>query len=133
MYGRLEIFSNGGWGTVCAGEAPQTRGRLRFNSAAVNLACKQIGFERGVKTVLPVRVPMYPLDVHMLFTLVASAVCVSFSLLFVEFRRRCETFTMDNLCAYAHDNTLWHLCRLQVVVAQNHRFTQVQLNYLGNQ
>lgn len=37
-YGRLEIFHDGGWGTVCS---------LGFSNLAANVACKQMGYTSG--------------------------------------------------------------------------------------
>ena len=53
QFGRLEIFDQGGWGTVC--DNPDNTGGGLFEAIrdasltqeSVELACKQIGFEAG--------------------------------------------------------------------------------------
>ncbi|GFE53484.1 scavenger receptor cysteine-rich domain-containing protein [Babesia ovis] len=42
-FGRLEVFKNGKWGTVC------NKGKFGvFNEAAANLVCRKLGFKRGI-------------------------------------------------------------------------------------
>lgn len=71
-YGRLEVFDNvsGGWGSICETEAFQFEiaaregqegpsfisGGTPLNDEAINVACKQLGFERGERAFLPVRI-----------------------------------------------------------------------------
>lgn len=47
-YGRLEVFHNGGFGTVCD-NAPlfDNDRRPPFNSQAANVACRQLGYQQG--------------------------------------------------------------------------------------
>ena len=53
QFGRLEIFDQGGWGTVC--DNPEDAQNFPFQGIrdasltqeSVDVACKQIGFERG--------------------------------------------------------------------------------------
>ena len=52
-FGRLEIFNDGGWGTVCDRTGSgfgQNRFLGDFTEASVDVACKQLGFAEGVKT-----------------------------------------------------------------------------------
>lgn len=44
-YGRLEVFHDGGWGTVCADDflSPD------FGAESVSVACRQLGFQMGVQ------------------------------------------------------------------------------------
>ena len=61
-FGRLEIFSQGGWGSVCEsveGGFPAFQERSNnapFAEEAVDVACNQLGFEGGVKISMPVPV-----------------------------------------------------------------------------
>lgn len=60
-YGRLEIFSGGGWGAVCNARFRQDVSTFvdvfdaRFTEAAISVACRQLGYAAGAITVLPVR------------------------------------------------------------------------------
>lgn len=49
-YGRLEMFFQGGWGTVC-GNVP--RGNLgeppQFTNRSAVVACRQLGYDSGFK------------------------------------------------------------------------------------
>ena len=61
-YGRLEIFNQGGWGSVCSSVSPGSARRTRTNNApfpaaAADVACRQMGFDTGAQVVdgLPVR------------------------------------------------------------------------------
>lgn len=60
-YGRLEVFSGGGWGSVCDRPLRQDGSGFvdvfdaRFTENAANVACRQLGFMSGAKTVLSVR------------------------------------------------------------------------------
>eukprot|EP00892_Ulva_mutabilis_P008500 jgi/Ulvmu1/6021/UM260_0005.1 len=61
-YGRLEIFDDGGWGSVCNFDPPSVSGGNRLpvqnnetrNNAAAVVACRQLGFEDGELIQLPV-------------------------------------------------------------------------------
>ena len=63
-YGRLQIFSSGGWGVVCDDELQQDYSGFadvvdaRFTEAAVGVACRQLGFTSGEKVILAVRTPL---------------------------------------------------------------------------
>ena len=69
-YGRLQIFSSGGWGVVCDDELQQDYSGFadvvdaRFTEAAVGVACRQLGFTSGEKVILAVRTPLAPLGLH---------------------------------------------------------------------
>eukprot|EP00892_Ulva_mutabilis_P004970 jgi/Ulvmu1/2845/UM144_0010.1 len=55
-FGFLEIFGDGGWGSVCdrTGLAPtRSRNPAIFSEAAATVACRQLGFTGGVKTGIP--------------------------------------------------------------------------------
>lgn len=59
-FGRLEIFNDGGWGTVC--NRPERRYGVAvdldsgsFTEAAIDVACMQLGYAEGARTPLPVR------------------------------------------------------------------------------
>lgn len=57
-FGRLEIFNNGGWGAVCDRTGSgfgQNQFLANFTDASVAVACRQLGFSEGVKTLLAVR------------------------------------------------------------------------------
>ena len=52
-YGRLEVFDKGGWGSVCESKSTGGQGRdlpRRVSDAAVDLACKQLGYDSGSRT-----------------------------------------------------------------------------------
>ena len=57
-YGRLEIFSNGGWGAVChldgSPNDPNRQDNI-FSDASAAVACRQLGFSDGVKMDVIVR------------------------------------------------------------------------------
>ena len=58
QFGRLEVFNDGGWGTLCdrTGEVfGQNPGQAEFTSASVDVACQQLGFVEGAKTEVAVR------------------------------------------------------------------------------
>ena len=60
QFGRLEVFSTGGWGTVCGGQRRPSRPFSRvnpvvFSEASADVACQQLGFQEGVLTATPVR------------------------------------------------------------------------------
>ena len=63
QYGRLEVFSRGGWGTVCGG-VPVQRSLggpsppAPFSAASAAVACRQLGFEEGFVTATPVCEPI---------------------------------------------------------------------------
>lgn len=60
-YGRLEVFSNGGWGAVCDLEGSPNdpnRAANMFSDASVTVACRQLGFSDGVKISVVVRTHM---------------------------------------------------------------------------
>lgn len=47
-YGRLEVFHDGGWGTVCDNAAIEEAGRRpAFNAASATVACRQLGYQEG--------------------------------------------------------------------------------------
>ena len=57
QYGRLEMYSGGGWGTVCMAERvvgsqldaiTGNREIAFFSDASTSVACRQIGFSHGV-------------------------------------------------------------------------------------
>lgn len=60
QYGRLQVFGRGGWGAVCDPvPAPVTNGvNQEIDDATVGIACRELGFLDGVKTQLPVRLPL---------------------------------------------------------------------------
>ena len=47
-YGRLEVFHNSGWGTICSTtfNNPFLR-NVRFNAGAADVACRQLGYQQG--------------------------------------------------------------------------------------
>lgn len=52
VYGRLEVFNRGGWGTVCDIDDSRLRsGRdvPQFSRGAAVVACRQLGFQEGVQ------------------------------------------------------------------------------------
>ena len=60
QFGRLEVFSTGGWGTVCGSLPIPTRpfapfDPVVFGAASADVACQQLGFQEGVRTATPVR------------------------------------------------------------------------------
>lgn len=52
QFGRLEIFNNGGWGSVCDFEGAFTdfENNAPLTAAAATVACQQLGFEGGGRT-----------------------------------------------------------------------------------
>jgi len=47
-YGRLEVFHSGGWATVCDHTAiNRNRAGDDFSEAAVDVACRQLGYRQG--------------------------------------------------------------------------------------
>lgn len=47
-FGRLEVFHDGGWGTVCDNSFIHRRRRTPdFSSGAADVACRQLGYQRG--------------------------------------------------------------------------------------
>lgn len=46
-YGRLEIFHNGGWGTVCDNDFSSSFDNPAFSTGAADVACRQLGYRRG--------------------------------------------------------------------------------------
>jgi len=64
QYGRLEVFSRGGWGTVCGGVPVQRSPGgpsppAPFSAASAVVACRQLGFEEGFVTATPVCEPFH--------------------------------------------------------------------------
>lgn len=59
-YGRLEIFDSGGWGSVCDRDRSfQSGSRDQIVSdASVNVACRELWYDSGEKTVLAVCLPV---------------------------------------------------------------------------
>lgn len=60
QFGRLEVFSNGGWGAVCDRRGDRydpNRDDALFTDASVTVACKQLGFSAGIKISVFVRTP----------------------------------------------------------------------------
>lgn len=54
-YGRLEVFHDGGWGTVCDNAfANRFRRVPEFNAEAREVACRQLGYQRGSQIQRPV-------------------------------------------------------------------------------
>eukprot|EP00892_Ulva_mutabilis_P004962 jgi/Ulvmu1/2838/UM144_0002.1 len=71
-YGRLEVFSGGGWGSICDAELMEDVSDFvdvfdaRFTDAAVSVACRQLGYAAGEKALLaqdlrPVEVRRIPI------------------------------------------------------------------------
>ena len=67
-YGRLEVFSNGGWGTVCDNAfINRFRRRPEFNDASADVACRQLGYQNGFqiqKLVSTLNVCLFTTDWH---------------------------------------------------------------------
>lgn len=74
-YGRLEMFYKGGWGTICGNEFTNRFSRriAAFSAGAVNVACRQLGYQEGVQIQDLVRVmrcsaevplPSLPVQAH---------------------------------------------------------------------
>lgn len=61
QYGRLEVFSNGGWGAVCDRRGDRfdpNRAAAFFSDASVAVACRQLGFSAGIKISVFVCIPL---------------------------------------------------------------------------
>ena len=87
QFGRLEIFSRGGWGTICGEQRRDSvffRGAAEFNEAAADIACQQLGFQEGALTVTPVR----------LYKLVESTSCARADVMFTRFHCRIRACTL---------------------------------------
>lgn len=57
QYGRLEVFHQGGWGTVCdntfIGRELKQASMPDFSTGAADVACRQLGFQQGFQIQAP--------------------------------------------------------------------------------
>lgn len=79
QYGRLEVFSNGGWGAVCdrpGAPYDPDRADQMVSDESVAVICRQLGFSDGVAIPVSVRPPAPAVVLHR-ETQVQVPTCVS--------------------------------------------------------